>query len=333
MEKRPSLKDIAKKVGVSTALVSFVLNGQAKEKRVGAEMAKKILATAKELNYKPNQIARSLRKGSTMTIGLIVADISNPFFGYLARYIEDEANKFGYTVIFGSSDESKTKTAALIDVFTNRQVDGFIIVPTEGSEDQVKGLIQKKVPVVLVDRYFPQVTSNVVVLNNYEASADAVTQLIRSGRKKIGIIAYKSSLIHMHDRIAGYVDTMKSQNLEFIIKEIRMEEAAHDIEKAIHELAVEEKKVDALYFVTNSLSIAGLYCIQQMNISIPKDLAIMCFDESPAFDFFQPPISYVKQPIDELGKESVKLLVDLINGSTKTTNITLKHTLVNRKSS
>ena len=107
MPKRTSLKDIAAKVGVSTALVSYVMNGQEKEKRVGSEIVEKIREAAIELNYKPNQIASSLRKGSTNTIGLIVADIANPFFGQLARIIEDEASKYNYIVIFGSSDENK----------------------------------------------------------------------------------------------------------------------------------------------------------------------------------------------------------------------------------
>src|SRR6187397_2892525 len=109
MLKKISLKDIANQVGVSTALVSYVLNNQ-KEGRINKEVAQKIRDTAKRLNYRTNQVAKSLKTNKTYTIGLIVADISNPFFSSLARIIEDEADQNNYTVIFGSSDESPAKS-------------------------------------------------------------------------------------------------------------------------------------------------------------------------------------------------------------------------------
>ena len=123
MEKRVLLKDIAAKVGVSIALVSYVLNN--KEGRVGPKMAEKIRKTAAEMNYLPNLVAKSLQSGKTHTIGLLVADISNAFFSRIARIIELEAEKLGYTVIFGSTDESADKSKLLIEAFLNRQVDGL----------------------------------------------------------------------------------------------------------------------------------------------------------------------------------------------------------------
>jgi LacI family transcriptional regulator len=333
--KKISLKDIATKVGVSTALVSFVLNGKEKEKRVGAEIAKKILQVARDLNYTPNQIAKSLRKGSTMTIGLIVADIANPFFGYLARIIEDEANKSGYTVIFGSSDENNNKSAQLINTLLNRQVDGFIIVPAEGTEGQIQDLLHRNIPVVLVDRFFPALPVSYVALDNYQASRDAVLHLLEKGHKRIGIVAYKFELSHMRDRIAGYVDTMKvkQSNPELLISQIRYDHVREDMENVIHEWVVKDNKVDAMYFATNFLSISGMYCINEHNIKIPDDLAIIGFDGNESFDFFYSPVTYIAQPIDEMGKESVKVLVDLIKGANKTTQIKLKHSLISRKSS
>ena len=163
----------------STALVSYVLNGLEKEKRVGRDLAEKIREVARELNYQPNQIARSLRKGSTNTIGLIVADISNPFFSHLARVIEDEAARYGYTVVFGSSDESCHKSAQLVDTLHSRQVDGFIMSPSEGCEEQVKTILGMNIPLVLLDRYFPELSTNYVILNNYEATCMAVECFLR----------------------------------------------------------------------------------------------------------------------------------------------------------
>ena len=198
--KRTSLKDIAERVGVSTALVSYVLNGQEKEKRVGAEVAQRIREVMKEMNYSPNQIARSLRKGSTKTIGLVVTDIANPFFGVMARFIEDEASKHGYVVIMVSSDEDFEKSAILVDALLNRQVDGFIIIPADGPSDYIRNLVYNDKPVVLVDRYFPDVSTNYVILDNHGACYDATECFIRKGYKSIGMVAYKSSMIHMKER-------------------------------------------------------------------------------------------------------------------------------------
>lgn len=334
MTRRVSLKDIARELGISTALVSYVLNGREKEMRVGSDMAGRIRKVAGDLGYKPNLVARSLRRGSTMTIGLILADIANPFFGQLARVIEDEAGRFGYTVIFGSSDERKDKSALLMDTLTDRQVDGFILVPAEGSEDQITGLIKKGIPVVLVDRYFPGIDTSYVALDNYQASYHAVSRMIDNGYRKIGIIAYKSALIHMQERISGYSDAMRAANLqkEVVIREVRFDHVDKDIRDVIEDLVIKQEKAEALYFATNSLSIAGLYCITSFGIKIPDQLAVMGFDGNESFDFFYSPVSYVEQPIEEMGKESVRILVDLLKGSCKTVHALMKHRLIMRES-
>ncbi len=332
-KKKISIKDIAKEVGVSIALVSYVLNGLEKEKRVSQEIVQKIHAAAKELNYQPNQIARSLRRGATNTIGLIVADISNPFFGQLARVIEDEAAKYNYTVIFGSSDESCSKSASLIEALLNRQVDGFIISPSENCVDQISNLVSKDFPVVLVDRYFPELEVNYVALDNFQATYSAVNMLIAKGYKKIKLIAYKSSLIHMKERVRGYVEAMQKAGLqkELSIKEIRYSQISSDMGKTI-DVIVEDNASEALVFATNALTLSGLYALKRNNVEVPGKLAVVGFDGHEAFDFFQPPLTYIKQPLEEMGKESVKILIEQIQGSKKIAHITLKPNVVMRTS-
>lgn len=334
MGKRISLKDIAIKVGVSTALVSYVMNGLEKEKRVGPEIVKKIREVAAELNYKPNQIARSLRKGTTNTIGLIVADIANPFFGQLARIIEDEAGKHNYTVIIGSSDENCTKSASLIETLLDRQVDGFIVVPSEGCDLEIETLVRKEVPVVLVDRFLPGVSTNYIVLNNFKATYEAVNHFVAKGYKRIALIAYQSSLVHMQERIRGYREAMKDNQLEdaIQIKEVSYNHVKEGMEKGVTELLEGNKKPDALLFVTNALSISGLYAIKNHNIKVPEQMAIIGFDGNEAFDFFYSPITYIEQPIEMMGKESVRILVDQIKGSKVTEHIELQHQLIQRQS-
>lgn len=332
--KRVCIKDIAEKVGVSTALVSYVLNGQEKEKRVGAEVAQRIREVAQEMHYTPNQIARSLRKGTTKTIGLIVADIANPFFSSMARIIEDEANRYGYTVIFGSSDEDYEHTDMLVETLLNRQVDGFIIVPCDGTTNYLSTLVENKIPLVLVDRYIPEIETSYVVLNNFNATSDATNLLINKGYEKIGMIAYKTSLIHMKERIRGYTATMEKRGLKknIVIKEVRHTFIEKDMKKVFHELMKEGKKVDALLFATNTLSINGLYYIQENGIRVPDELAIIGFDGNEAFDFFYSPLTYILQPINEMAKESVRILLDQLQGSNKIANVQLSHQLITRKS-
>lgn len=334
MAKKVSIKDIANKVGVSTALVSYTLNGQEKEKRVGSEIAEKIRAAAKELKYQPNHIARSLRKGTTNTIGLIVADISNPFFGQLARVIEDEAARSNYTVIFGSSDEDCSKSSTLMEALLNRQVDGLLITPTEGCSEQIQSLIKRDVPFVLIDRYFPDVSTNHVVLDNYMATWNAVRCLVSKGYNKINMIVYKSSLVHMQERIRGYREAMKDNGLasHILVKEVRYNHVKGDVDKIMEDLLA-EKKMNALLFATNALSIYGLYAIRKSNVKVPEDLAVIGFDGDEVFDFFQPPISYIKQPLEEMGKESVKILLEQIKGSSRTVHAELKHQLIDTASS
>lgn len=331
MKKRVSIKDIADKLGVSIALVSFVLNGQGQQKRVSAEMIRKILKTAKEMNYMPNQVARSLRKGSTNTFGLIVADIANPFFGSLARTIEDEALKYGFNVIIGSSDENMEKSETIIDTFLNRQVDGFIIIPVEGTEDQINSIIQKEIPLILVDRYFPNMPGiSHVILDNYQATFESTNFLIRNGHKKISIIAYQSELTHMHDRIRGYEEAMKVNNLEknIIVIKIPYTHSLAEIENTLDDLHNGKNKCDTIIFSNNLLSLSGLHCIKNLKLKIPDEISVLAFDENDAFDLYSPSITYVKQPLHDMGVEATKLLMDLINGSNKISHIQLKHTLV-----
>lgn len=333
MEKRISLKDIAKKVGVSTALVSYVINGKEKEKRVGVEVVKRIRQAAEELNYQPNQLARSLRTGSTKTIGLIVADIANPFFGQLARIIEDEAFKHGFTVIFGSSDEHEVKSGFLLNTLINRQVDGFIIVPSEGTSKQVSNLIKKKLPVVLFDRYFQEINCSHIVLNNYQATYEATTYFAENGYKHIAMVAYKTLLIHMKERIRGYVEAMKDCNLDHsnCLVEIKFSHSQKDFDSALNNLLSTNKNIDAMVFANNGLSISSLYYAQKHCIKIPDEMGFIGFDGGDSFDLYSTPLSYVHQPLEEMGREAVKVLMDLINGSTKISHVMLNPSLVIRE--
>lgn len=329
MAKRVSIKDIAAKVGVSTALVSYVLNGQEKEKRVGKEIVEKIKLAARELNYQPNQIARSLRTGSTNTIGLIIADISNPFFGQLARIIEDEASKFNYAAIIGSSGEDSRKSQALTETLLNRQVDGFILVPSEGDEALVISLIERDVPLILIDRNFAGIESNFVMLDNYQATFNATCRLIDNGYRKIMLVAYRSALNHMKNRISGYTEAMQLAGLTVSLNLLE----SHDENQAtLMDKIVTDVETEAILFATNTLSVAGLYALMRNKISVPEQLAVVGFDKSEVYDFFDPPVAFIEQPLDEMGKNAVQSLMKLINGSKEPIQFSLNAQFTERPS-
>jgi len=310
--KKVSLKDIAQKAGVSTALVSYVLNGKEREARVGEVTAKEIKRIAQELNYQPNHLAKSLRSGKTHTLGLVIADISNPFFANIARVVEDEAKRNGYTVIIGSCDENADKAWDLLNVLINRQVDGFVIVSCEGSESQIHYLKEKNIPFVLLDRHFPEIQSDFVATNNYKASYDAGAHLINGGYKKVGLIAYKSDMYHMVERIRGYKQSLADSHIEFKsnwLKEVRFEHLEKEVKTAIDEITSTDDQVDALIFATYGLAINGLKYINELKLKVPSDLGIVSFGQAEAFDLYYCPITYMKQPLELLGKTAVEYLL------------------------
>lgn len=337
MRKRVTLKDIAERAGVSTALVSYVMNGKDKEGKVGREMAARINRIAEELNFKPHHIARSLRSGKSHTLGLVIADISNPFFANIARVVENEARSFGYTVIYGSSDEDPQKSSDLIDVLLNRSVDGFIIVVTEDSHAKVWELLKDRVPFVLLDRFLTGVPADYVSTDNYRASHEACTHLHSMGYRRIGMIAYESDLPHMRDRIRGYEDGMAENGLQRLphwLSKVRVKEVAVRTREAIDGMLSGEEPVDAIIFCTYSLAVNGLKYINELGLRIPDDLGVVSFGQAELFDLYQCPITYVMQQMDQLGKKAVEILIDNINHPDRPKQqILMPATLIRRDSS
>ena len=335
VKKRVSLKDVAQYVGVSTALVSYVLNGQEKEKGVSPEMTVKIRKAIAKLNYQPNLIAKSLKSGKSHTIGLIVADISNPFFSAIARVVEDEAKKHGYALIIGSCDESAAKSRDLEDVFLNRQVDALIMTPAAGTQKQIKELM-KRTPVVLVDRYFDNLKVDSVRVENYQSSLAAVRHLIQSGHRRIAMVTYRTQLLHIHERIEGYKAALAESaiplNPDWVV-EISYEQLEPDTARALGSL-LKSKSIDAVFFATNSLAVCGLKVINTLGIKVPDQVAIISFDESDAFDLFYSPVTYIHQPIDAIGREAVQMAIGRIQDSARESRrVTIPATLVVRESS
>lgn len=334
MPKKVSLKDIARELDVSVAAVSYVLSGKGDENRIGTELAKKIRQLASELNYKPNFVARGLRKGTSYTLGLIVADISNPFFSEMAKVVEDEAAKYGYSVIFGSSDEDVEKSSMIIETMLNRQVDGLIISAAEDTDEQIRQLVENKTPVVLIDRKIQDLPVSTIMIDNYNATYNACNCLVERGYKKIGYMSYKSNMAHIKQRLQGFKQAMKDAGLQGdkMVYEVRYKQTKQDVNKGMAKFTKGAAKKEALIFATNTLTTEALYYIVKNKVIIPDDVAVIGFDGSIAFDLFYCPLTYVKQPIEEMARQSVRILIEQITGASYQANLELSSKLIKRAS-
>lgn len=332
------IKEVAKHAGVSISLVSYVLNGKAVEKQVKKETAEKILEAAKQLNYRPNLIAKSLKISKSNTIGLLVADINYRFSSGITKAVEEEAKKYNYTVIYGSSNESKEGFENLMNVFLERRVDGLIIIAVDESEEQIRLLESYSIPFILVDRIFAGLNTNYIALDNFQAAYNATKYLIQRGHRHILFCNYQSNFYHLRERNRGYQAALEDFQIPFdptlqlfIPNNERSRE--ENVTLALDTVLKNKKaKCDAVFFATDTLTIYGLKYLVDSNIKVPKDISVMSFDEHDAYGIFYCPITYSRQPLEEMGKQAVRTLLDLMQHKGVRQQITFEASIVSGKS-
>jgi LacI family transcriptional regulator len=312
-----SMQDIADRLGVSKGTVSLVLSGKAKDKRVSRALCEKIIRTAKDMDYQPNEIARSLRTGFTKTIGVVVTDISNEFFGRFTFHIQEQAKKYGYTVITTNTNESLEEFDDLITILLNKRVDGIIFVPVDNGQDVALKISNNHIPMVQIDRYYPEIDANYIGVNNYKASMEATEALISQGCRRIAVICYDIRLNALLERRNGCADALKRNRLydPDLIINVDYENQEEEIKQAIISLNNAPLKVDAIFFCSRRICIAGIKYMYQIGIKIPDDMQILCFDKIESFGIANIPVNYIEQPIREMGEKAVDMLIEQINGS------------------
>lgn len=336
MKKNISIHDIAKHLSISSATVSLVLNGKAEENKIRKEVSDKIHAYVKEVGYRPNLVAKSLRTGKTHIIGMLVESIADPFFSSIAEGIERRAYKLGYKIFFASTENETDKAKALIQVFRERQVDAFIIAPPPGIEKDIQALIDDACPVILFDRYFPAINTDRVVVNNYEGAYQAVKYLQESGYENIGFVTLESDQTQMADRLNGYLKAIKESKQKKLL--LRVDYTLEDdvrIEKVKQFLST-HPTLEAVLFGTNYLALNGLAAISSLKLSIPKDVAVISFDDSALFPLLSPTITAIAQPIDAISEAVIKRVMTCLNhtdADSKTESIALETEFIIRNSS
>ncbi|WP_035638290.1 substrate-binding domain-containing protein, partial [Flavobacterium gilvum] len=258
-----------------------------------------------------NMIASSLRTGKTRSIGLIVEDISNQFFSEFARVIEREAVQLNYRVFYCSTGGDDARAIELVDSLLQANVDGFIITPTVGMKSTIDRLIDLQRPVVLIDRYFEDQNVSHVVLDNLDGGYTATRHFLEKGFKKIGFVTNLRELVQMQLRKQGYINALNEVGLYDESRTLSLEYHITEEERIekISEFLNTVTDIDAVLFSTNYLLLAGLQSFKKLGLKIPKDKAVISFDDHDSFRLHSPSITVLSQPIEEMGKKTVRLLM------------------------
>ena len=325
---KPSIKTIAERSGVSKTTVSFVLNGRGEEKNISAETQQRVLDTARQLNYKPNHLARSLSLGRSFTIGFIVPDISNPFFGKIARLVEHYAELKGYSVMVASTDESIQKEQKLIEAFNSRQIDGIILAPASNTAQK-----QASIPCVNFDRVYPDQNLGYITINNKETAAILTQKLIDKGHQKIALVSLSSFLPNIKERISGYKEALVKNQIPFdeeIIIEIDESNKKESVTKHLSQLLKKEKPPTAFLFLNNVLAAEGIWGVNKYFSHLVKKLDFGAFDNLDVFDYAQPTVISALQPSDDIAKLCVEMLIAQIEKNIVEKGISLATTIIDR---
>jgi LacI family transcriptional regulator len=332
---RITLKDIARKAGLSTTIVSRVLNKKGAKYRISKETEKRVLKTAKDLNYRPNQLAVGLRLKKTQTIGLIAPDLSNPFFAYIIKSAQRGAHQLGYTLIVCDTDEDLQLEIEHVNMLWSKGVDGLIIMPVGQKCHHLEALVKDGPPMVIVDRAFDQLPVSTVEVDNYAGSFEAVEHLIKHGHKRIAIIQGLPDTRTSRARLKGYKDALTKHGIAIeealmVGRDFRKENGYIETKFLLHS----SHRPTALFTTSDLITLGALQAIAESDLEIPRDISIVAFDDLESSEFFRCPITAVAQPKENIGEMAVKLLSDQIKmqGKFEPRHIVLKPTLVMRES-
>lgn len=334
MIKNSTIKQIAQLANISIATVSIVLSGKGNEKKISKNTQEKIVEIAKRLNYKPNQLARGLNKGKSNTIGILVGDISNPFFSKIASEIEILVREAGFSMLLFSTNEDPQQEINCLNWLAEHRVDGVLSFSTGKVQNEYSAILKDKKPIVLIDRDYQKLKITNVGVNNSEGAYLLTNHLISLGHKKIGIIINKSEINEMQYRLQGYRQALKDFGIPFLNKRVVQSKGLSvDMKVAIQTLLSPKANCSAIVFGNNQLAINGMKILNSMNIKIPQQIAIVSFDDHEAFEITNPPITAFDQPLKEIGKTSFELLIKQFNSeNSEILKLKLPGNLIIRKS-
>lgn len=325
-----TIKDVAKEAGVSLMTVSRVINNK---EHIASATREKVQAAIKKLNYMPNLSARNLVLQKADFLGLVVPDISNPFFGDLVKASEKIAKDRGYSVILGDSDGDVTAETEYIEAFRGRMCEAIILVAPR-VEDSVLQELNSKIPLILVDRKIDDEEIIQVYLDNAAGAYSAVKHLLDLGHRRIGFVMGPENVPNSHRRKAGYIDALKEYGLEFDSELEFQGEFKVETGKEAFEKFVTMKDPPTAVFNSNDLMAFGfVIAARDAGYSIPEDFSVVGFDDIFLSSLMEPALTTVRYPFVEMGTQAINMLLDSFDTNRKVTmNENLKHELIIRKS-
>lgn len=330
--KKKSIKDIAQELGFSKTTVSFVLNNKGDEKNISKKTQEKILAYVREVNYQPNQIAKSLKKGTTNTIGYLVPDISNPFYAKIGRVIEDLLADKGYHLIIGSTDETQEKEDSLLNMFVNRQVDGLILASSFENLGMLNTLSAQRFPMVFFDREHPDFIGNYILVENKKAMQNAVQNVIDRGARKIGLLSITPNVYSLKLRIDGYKEALTVNDIELDEDLIRIVDNNRLKESAQQQLqCLVDQNVDAVVFTNNQITALAVWAMNIFHKESIDKVKFVSFDNLDLFDYSNPKVTSVAQPIEKIASYTVDILEEVMKSKDRISKrIVLEPKLIER---
>ncbi len=327
------LKDVARRAGVSVATVSRVLTNSP---LVNAETRARVQQAMDALEYRPNRVARRLRGDAAQAglLGLVVPDIQNPFFAEVARGVEEVAQARGYMVFLGNSDEDEAVERRYLELMRAERVDGIILPASSDNAAAVTELARGGLPVVCVDRRLPRAALDTVIADNVEGAYAAVRHLLAIGHRRIGFVGGRPQLSTTQERLEGYRRALAEFGVlvdEALVRAGDSREAGG--REAARALLTLEHPPTALFVGNNLMTLGALETIHGLGLRVPDAVAIVGYDDMPWASAFNPPLTAVRQPGQELGRRSAELLLARIEDPKRsTTLVTLRPELVVRQS-
>jgi len=302
------MKDIAEALGISQTTVSHVLRGRDKEFRINAGTASLVRETAARLDYRPSAISRRFKERRSYSVCLAVGDLGNPFWSGLALGAQEAAEKRGYTLVVSHTGESADKERRVIEMLRDRRVDGLILSPVHATSRHLVALQQERLPFVLVDRTIDGLDVSSVVTDSIAGMGMAVDHLVSRGHRRIAYLGGPADVSTFRDRLRGFRQAMARNGLEPGLQT----KATSDPEAA-------RRAAERLFKRRGSRPTAVIGANLVLTVGLlraaPEDVVVVGFDDLYLADLLQRPVTTVAQPVEELGRRAVELLLDEIEGA------------------
>jgi LacI family transcriptional regulator len=306
-----TINDVARRAETSIFTVSSVINNSS---RVSKKLQKRVLEAIEDLNYTPNLVARSLKRKKTLLVGLVISDVEDIFFPGVIKGIEAVFNQTSFNLILCNTENDIEKEKNYLKILIEKRVDGLILFPTDTSGNNLKNFLSKNIPIVLIDREIKSLNISTVVMDDYNSSFNVTNFLINKGHNRIGIVIFPTTISTGEQRLKGYIDSHRVNNVNIdndLIKITGFKK--EDSYRATEELINLEDKPTALFTANDVMFAGALKAIKNNNLKIPDDISIVTFYDFNWLKYLNPPMTAVKLPTFEMGKEAAELLLNLVN--------------------